>query len=83
MIADKAYEKKLLQEIKGLNEEDIEKILRMIHFMKNEILFSQSERTNNIMNYAGMLSDLTDEEIEVFMQFCKRRELFGGREVGL
>lgn len=85
MISDKEHEQLILQEIKGLNHDDIEKILRMIHFMKNEILnYSDKNAENaNIMAYAGMLSDLNDEEADVFEHIIKRRNLFDGREVEL
>ncbi len=86
MIKDKEYEQQLLQEIKGLNQDDIEKILRMIHFMKNEFFTASNKETAekiNILNYAGMLSDLTDEETTVFTHITNRRNLFGGRELNL
>ncbi len=84
MIADKTYEQKLLQEIKGLNQNDVKKILRMIHFMKKEIFTTEKKTENiNIMNYAGMLNDLTDEEVNVFATVLQRQKLFGGREVNL
>ena len=85
MISEKVYEERILQEIKGLNHNDIEKILRMIHFMKKEILnYSDKNAENaNIMAYAGMLSDLNDEEADLFKHITKRRHLFEGREVKL
>ncbi|MCF8077197.1 MAG: hypothetical protein K9K63_11675 [Desulfotignum sp.] len=86
MIKDKEYEQQLLQEIKGLNQDDLEKILRMIHFMKNEFFTASKKETAekiNILNYAGMLSDLTDEETAVFTHITNRRNLFGGRELNL
>lgn len=86
MIKDKEYEQQLLQEIKGLNQDDVEKILRMIHFMKNEFFTSsktEKAKKINIMNYAGMLSDLTDEELDAFTHITKRRNIFGGRELNL
>ena len=36
---------------------------------------------NKILSYAGLLSDLTDEENERFNQGIKRRSLFGQREI--
>ncbi len=67
MIEDKTHERRLLQEIKGLDQNDVEKILRMVHFMKKEILMVKKKRGNpNIMKYAGMLNDLTAEEISLF-----------------
>ncbi len=85
MISEKVYEERILQEIKGLTHDDIEKILRMIHFMKKEIL-NYSDKTaenTNIMAYAGMLSDLSDEEADLFKHNIKRRHLFEGPEVQL
>jgi len=84
MIEDKTHEHRLLQEIKGLNQNDMEKILRMVHFMKKEILMITKKRVNrNIMNYAGMLNDLTVEETELFTNAIQRQSLFGGRVVKL
>ena len=85
MISEKVYEERILQEIKGLTHDDIEKILRMIHFMKKEILNDSDKNTENanIMAYAGMLNDLNDEEADLFKHITKRRNLFAGREVKL
>ncbi len=84
-VNEKGYEERILQEIKGLNHDDIEKILRMIHFMKKEILnYSDKTAENaNIMAYAGMLSDLNDEEANLFKHITTRRNLFEGRKVQL
>ena len=85
MIVNQTYEQKLLHEIKDLDQKDVEKILRMIHFMKKEILnySDKTAETANIMAYAGMLSDLSDEEANLFKHITKRRNLFDGREVQL
>jgi hypothetical protein len=54
--------------------------------MKNEFFTASKKETAekiNILNYAGMLSDLTDEETAVFTHITNRRNLFGGRELTL
>lgn len=77
-------EQKLLQEIKDLSEKDIEKIIRIIHFLKKEILAEKKEETGaQVMNYAGILEDLTEEEAELFDRAVQRKSLFRGREVAL
>ncbi len=77
-------EQKLLDEVKGLNKNDMVKILKMIHFMKREFLTTKENRISpNIIKYAGMLKDLTDEESEIFTNAIQRRNMFGGRKVKL
>ncbi|MFN2266847.1 MAG: hypothetical protein ABR533_01120, partial [Desulfonatronovibrio sp.] len=52
-----------------LDREETEKIFKMIHFMKEEILKEKDKSSNpDIMQYAGMLSDLSPEEDKLFEQ---------------
>ncbi|MFP4325678.1 MAG: hypothetical protein ACLFP9_06640 [Desulfonatronovibrio sp.] len=84
MQARGSIEQRLLQEIKGLDREETEKIFKMIHFMKEEILKEKDICSKpDIMQYAGMLSDLTPEEGELFERAVQRKSMFGGREVEL
>ncbi len=79
-----SIEERLLQEIKGLEREETEKTIKMIHFMKEEILKEKDKSSKpDIMKYAGMLSDLSPEDIEIFEQAVQRKSMFGGREVKL
>ena len=84
MIVNQTYEQKLLHEIKDLDQKDVEKILRMIHFMKKEIFTSKKKMPKtDIMSFAGMLNDLTEEEANLYNSGIQRKELFRGREVEL
>ena len=77
-------EQKIVDEIRGLDQNGMVKILRMIHFMKREFLTTEKNRNNpNIIKYAGMLKDLTDEESELFTNAIQRQNMFGGRKVKL
>lgn len=56
------YEKGVLKPIEELN-------------LKVEI---EIKRKKDILKYAGILKDLSDEEIEMFLEAAKRRRLFKG-----
>ena len=84
MFAKINYEQELLKEIKGLNQSDIARIVKMVHFVKKEILGRNQEGAKmQIMGYAGMLKNMTDEEAELFNEAVKRKSLFRDRAVRL
>ena len=61
------FEQEMLKEIKGLTQSDIARIVKMVHFVKKEILWKKKEDAKlQIMGYAGMLKNMTDEETELF-----------------
>ena len=82
MLPDISYEQQLLQEVRGLDQDDLEKVLRMIHFMKNEILQVKHARQETRINqYAGMLKDLSEDETEFFTAAIQRTSMFGKRDM--
>ncbi len=79
-----SIEERLLQEIKGLDRDDAEKIIKMVHFMKEEILKEKQKNSKpDIMKYAGMLSDLSPEDSDLFEQAVQRKSMFRGRKIEL
>jgi hypothetical protein len=78
------FEQELLNEIKGLPESDIARIVKLVHFVKYEILGRKKEHAKRqILGCAGMLKNMTDEETDIFNEAVKRKSLFGGREIRL
>ena len=61
------YEKGVLKPLEELNLREGEEVEIEIKRKKAEIL-----------KYAGILKDLSDEEIEMFLEAAKRRSLFKG-----
>jgi hypothetical protein len=76
------YEAELLAELKDLPEAEQAKLLRLIQFLKEEIL-SRGGDKEAILRHAGLLADLTPEEEERFTEAVRRCSLFGGRQVRL
>lgn len=84
MLAKDEQKQRLLQEINDLEQQDIEKLIRMIHVMKKEILKKDKKDTNDsILNYAGMLQDMSDEEIANYHNAIQRRNMFESRDVNI
>lgn len=84
MQAQSTIEKRLIEEIKELDQEETEKIIKMIHFMKEEILKGKQKRAKpDIMKYASMLGDMSSEENELFEQAVQRKSMFKNRELEL
>jgi len=77
------YEAELLAEFKDLPEEEQAKLLRLIQFLKEEILLPKRGDKEAVLRHAGLLADLTLEEEERFAEAVRRRSLFGGRQVRL
>ncbi len=73
-------EQRLLQEIKGLDRDEAEKIIKMVHSMKKEILKAKQQKPRpDLMKYAGILNDLSPDEEELFNQAVQRKSMFKGR----
>ena len=84
MLTKMNLEQELLKEIEGLTQSDISRIVKMVHFVKKEILGKKKEDVKQqILGYAGMLKDLTDEEKESFNEAARRKSLFRDRVVRL
>lgn len=81
--AKSKYEAELLAEIKALPEEEQAKLLRLIQFLKEEILRPEGEDKEKILRHAGLLADLSPEEERRFAEAVRRRSLFGERQVRL
>ena len=82
MLSRMNYEDKLLKEIKGLPTKDVAKIVKIVHLIKEEILENKVEGLRkDILQYAGMLKDLTAEESKVFDEAVARKSLFAGRKI--
>ena len=75
------YEAELLAEIKDLPEVEQAKLLRLIQFLKEEILLPKGGDKPAILRHAGLLADLAPEEEQRFEEAVRRRSLFGGRQV--
>jgi len=82
MLSRMNYEQQLLNEVKDLPAADIKRIVKIVHLIKEESLERKVIRPRkNIMQYAGLLKDLTEKESKVFDEAVKRKALFGGRAV--
>ncbi|MDO8444697.1 MAG: hypothetical protein Q7T53_01095 [Deltaproteobacteria bacterium] len=55
---------------------------RTLQLIKEEIIEKKVKgKREGILQYAGMLRDLTDEESNVFDEAIARKSLFGGRKI--
>lgn len=82
MFSKMSYEQQLINEVKDLPAADIKKIIKIVHLIKEEIIERKVIRhRQNIMQYAGLLKDLTEKESKVFDEAVKGKSLFGGRAV--
>lgn len=84
MLTKMNLEQELLKEIKGLTQSDFLRIVKMVHFVKKEILGKKKEDVKQqIMGCAGLLKDMTDEETALFNEAVRRKSLFRDRMVRL
>ncbi|SLM29222.1 conserved hypothetical protein [Desulfamplus magnetovallimortis] len=74
----------LLDELENLDQGDIRKIIKMIHFMKKDVLTSSKKNVKGkILSSAGILGDLTNDEADVYERAIKREIFLGRREIEL
>ena len=78
-----AYKKELLKEVDDLSPDEMKKIIKILHVVKEEILIKKRVDKQEILKYAGMLKGLGSEKEKVFDDVISRRSLFMGRNVNL
>lgn len=86
-------EEELVEELKALSAVERTKLLKLIRFLKEEILLQTPTRGGlkesreaakaAVLRHAGLLADLTPEEEQRFTEAVRRRSLFGKRRVRL
>ena len=64
--------------IKARYEKGVLKPLEELNLREGEEVEIEIKRKKDILKYAGILKDLSDEEIEIFLEAAKRRSLFRG-----
>lgn len=82
MLSRMGVEKQLLKEVKGLPGTDIAKIVKIVRMIKEETLEKKAPGLRkDILQYAGMLKDLTPEKSKAFDEAVGRKSLLGGRKI--
>ncbi len=79
------HEEELLEEFRGLSEVEWAKLLKLVRFLKEEILPETPASSDKaaVLRHAGLLADLTPDEEQRFTETVRRRRLFGKRRVRL
>ncbi|HED03430.1 MAG TPA: hypothetical protein ENI60_01530 [Candidatus Fraserbacteria bacterium] len=79
------YEEDLLKEIRDLSESDLLKMIKAIHFFKEEIFRKEEVVKGNItdiLELAGAWRDMPDAQLAIFAGILKERESFSKGRVG-
>ncbi|MBI2355372.1 MAG: hypothetical protein HYV06_10140 [Deltaproteobacteria bacterium] len=80
MLSRVMYEQQLLEEIKGLSAHEMERLLKLVHLVREEFMKPKATvEAASIMSFAGCLSDLKAEDEAVFDQASARRSMFAER----
>jgi hypothetical protein len=81
MISRNRYEN-ILKEVQGLSERELFKVVKTIHFLKEEILKEKKGNVTDVLKFAGIWKDMPQNKIEVFSEILKEREKFSeGRSI--
>jgi len=77
MLTRTMYEQKLFDEIQGLSLYEMERLIKLVHLVREEFIRPQKTvEAASIMSFAGCLRDLKDEEEVVFDGAIARRSMF-------
>lgn len=74
MISKNRYENILLKEIQGLSEGELSKIVRTIHFLKEEIIKEKHGNVADILKFAGIWKKMSRKEFNIFSEILRERE---------
>mgnify|MGYP000748819327 CR=1 FL=1 len=64
--------------IKAVYEDNVLKPLEPVDLEEGEEVEIEIKKRRDILKYAGILKDLSEEEEKIFQEAVKRRNLFGG-----
>lgn len=82
MISKNRYENILLKEIRGLSERELSKVVKTIHFLKEEIIKEKHGNVADILKFAGIWKKMSRKELSIFSEILKEREKFSeGRSI--
>jgi hypothetical protein len=77
MLSRLMYEQQLFEEIKGLSAYEMERLLKLVHLVREEFIKPQAmDEPASIMSFAGCLRDLKAEDEVVFDLAIARRSMF-------
>ena len=82
MISKSMYENLLLKEIRGLSDRELSKVIKTIHFLKEEILQEKCQNVADVLRFCGVWKDLPRKDLQIFSEILKEREKFSeGRAI--
>ncbi|MDD1744288.1 MAG: hypothetical protein LUQ20_00515 [Candidatus Methanoperedens sp.] len=82
MMSKNRYENILLNEIQGLSERELSKIVKTIHFLKEEIIKEKHGNVADILKFSGIWKNMSRKELNIFSEILKEREKFSkGRTI--
>ncbi len=82
MISKNRYENILLKEVHGLSERELFKIVKIIHFLKEEILEEKRGNVTDVLKFAGIWKGMPKNKADIFSGILKEREKFSeGRSI--
>ncbi len=82
MISKNRYKNILLKEIQGLSELELSKIVKTIHFLKEEIIKEKRGNVGDILKFAGIWKKMSRKELNIFSEILKEHEKFSeGRPI--
>ncbi len=76
MISRSRYEELLLKEVKELSNTDLRKVVKTVHFFKEEILKEKRGNVADVLKLAGVWKDMAQDKLEIFSDIIKEREKF-------
>jgi chromosome segregation and condensation protein ScpB len=82
MMSKNRYENILFNEIQGLSERELSKIVKTIHFLKEEIIKEKHGNMADILKFSGIWKNMSRKELNIFSEILKEREKFSkGRTI--
>jgi chromosome segregation and condensation protein ScpB len=82
MMSKNRYENILFNEIQGLSERELSKIVKTIHFLKEEIIKEKHGNVADILKFSGIWKNMPRKELNIFSEILKEREKFSkGRTI--
>lgn len=80
MLPRTMYEQQLLEELKGLSAQEIGRLLKLVHLVREEFMPSKPTAAQSVTDFAGCLQDLSGTDLSSFEEATRRRSLFAERK---
>jgi hypothetical protein len=71
MISRNMYEKFLLKDVRELSDNDFRKVVKTVHFLREEIFKEKPGNVDDVLRFAGIWKEMAQDKLDIFSGILK------------